>query len=230
MNDRVRSAAIEVMDAISSHPAANDFLEPFQPTVPEEQNYFERIRDPQDLGTIKGRLVHGHYISIQPWLKDVETVWTNAISYHSDKPHVVAMAAHCRRLFDKYRRRVDVLSMGTWCGEVYRLRTRVYDLMNAPPAKVKQYASSLGAAHTMKQNMPALTEREIQNFVTATEMMSREEDHDEMLRIIDEIHPEIDSGSAELILDVTKMNTPTIYALRDYMKTTLEKRGQKYTE
>jgi hypothetical protein len=102
--------------------------------------------------------------------------------------------------------------------------------MSQPPARVKQYGSSLGAAHTIKQSMPPLSEREMQNFVTAAEMLNTEEDHTEMLRIIDEMHPEVDPGSSEVYLDVTKINLPTVYALRDYMKTTLEKRGLKYPE
>jgi hypothetical protein len=229
MNDRVRTAAIAVMDKIAAHPAANDFLDPFQPSS-DEQDYFDKITDPQDISTIRARLVENKYPSARQWLSDVDTVWSNAIAYKGEKSDHAAMAIRCRQLFEKYRRAVDVLSVGTWCSEVYRLRTRVYDLMGVPPAKVKQYASSLGAASTMKQNMPPLTEREVQSFVQASEMLTREEDHAEMLRIIDELHPEIDSGAADLVFDVTKMNTQTIYALRDYMNTTLEKRGQKYPD
>jgi hypothetical protein len=102
--------------------------------------------------------------------------------------------------------------------------------MSQPPARVKQYGSSLGAAHTIKQSMPPLTEREMQNFVTAAEMLTSEADQTEMLRIIDEMHPEIDPGSTEVYLDVTRINLPTVYALRDFMRTALEKRGLKYPE
>jgi hypothetical protein len=229
MNDRVRRAAIDVMDQIAAHPAANDFLDPFQP-APEEHDYFAKIQDPQDISTIRTRLIENGYESVQQWLNDVETVWANVIAYKGEKSHQAAMATWCRSLFEKYRRKVDVLSVGTWGSEVYRLRSRVYVVMGQPPAKVKQYASSLGAANTMKQPMPPLTEREVQCFVQACDVLMKEEDHAEMLRIIDELHPEIDTGGADLAIDVTKMNSQTIYALRDYMKTTLEKRGQKYPE
>jgi hypothetical protein len=227
MNDTLRQAAIDVMEQIASHPAANDFLDPFQPSA-EEKDYFDKITDPQDLTTIRARLVNNEYPTVQHWLKDMDTVWSNAILYKGEKSDHGSMALWCRTRFAKYRRTVDVLSIGTWGRELYRLRGRLYDLMGSPPVKVKQYASS-GSAHPPKQAMPPLTERELQNFVTAGELMT-EEDQDEIVRIIEDQDPELDITASEPILDVTVLGLGTIYALRDYMKGALEKRGQKYPE
>jgi hypothetical protein len=73
MNDRVRRAAIAAIAQISSDPAANDFLDPFQPS-PEERDYFEKVTDPQDLGTIRARLANGEYAGVQRWLRGVDAV------------------------------------------------------------------------------------------------------------------------------------------------------------
>lgn len=229
MNEEIRKAAIEVMNQMIAHPIANDFIEPIQPGD-DMQDYFEIIKNPRDLTSIKNNLIENKYNCVQAWIDDVELVWANAEQYYPPDSHQIVIAAECRRLFAKHKHSVDALSMGTWCGEVYRLRTRFYDLMGQPPARVKQYASSLGAAHTMKQNMPKFTERECQNFIAASERLSGEEDQREMIRIIDEMQPDIDPGSAEIHLDLTKLNLQTLYALRDYMRTTLEKRGSKYPE
>jgi hypothetical protein len=220
MDERVKTAAIDVMGLISAHQVANDFLEPAQ----------QGSDDPPDLPTITSRLRDCQYASVQAWLKDVESIWANAETVHGRTSPQGIVANECRRLFDKYRRKVDILAMGTWSTEVYRLRTRVSDLIGQPPSRVKQYSSSLGAALTMKQNMPPFSEKEIQHFVAATEMMVREEDQTELIRIIDEMHPEIDSGAADFSVDVSKINLPTLYAMRDYMKSTLEKRGEKYPD
>ena len=229
MNDEIKKAAIEVMETLITHPICNDFVEP----IKESDNmpdYFEMIKNPMDLSKIKKRLSENHYKSVQQWLDDVELVWSNSDKYFSQDPTMLNITQECRRLFNKHKRTVGALSMGTWCGEVYRLRSRLYDLMGQPPAKVKQYASSLGAAHTMKQNMPRFTEREFQNFIAASEMLTGEEDQKEMLKILDEMQPEIDPGSAEIHIDLTKLSLPTLYALRDYMRSTLEKKGSKYPE
>lgn len=230
MNELIRTTAVSIMDRIMKHPIANDYIEPILPGDGTESEYFEKIKNPQDLSSIRQRLIDGRYQTLQNWLDDVETVWKNAELYHGPQSHYASISQQCRKIFDKEKRALDVLSMGTWCGEVYRLRSRVYDLMGQPPTRVKQYASSLGSSHTMKQNMPLLTEREVQNFIAASEMLQMEEDHAEMIRIIDEMQPEIDPGKEELWLDVTKLSLPTIYALREYMRNSLEKRGQKYPE
>ncbi|KAH0786732.1 Bromodomain containing protein [Histomonas meleagridis] len=180
------------------------------------------------LPDVISKLKKNQYKTVREWTDDIEAVWENA-EYYEQQQYTVTIASECRHLFSKFRREIDVLSLPTWRSEVYRLRSRVYDLMGQPPAKVKQYASSLGAAHTMRQNMPVLTDKEIQLFIAASEMMTLD-DQTEMLKIIDEMQPEIDPGTTEISLDVTKINLPTIYALREYMKTALEKRGEKYPE
>ena len=51
-----------------------------------------------------------------------------------------------------------------------------------------------------------------------------------MIKIIDELQPEIDNGTMEIRLDVNKLNLNTVYTLREYMREALEKKGLKYPE
>lgn len=223
MDASLYKEALRVMKIFYKHPISRSFMH-----ISEIFDDTTNITNPLDLKTIEKKLRNKEYKTFNEWSSDIETMWSNAETYSNDVI-VTNMAIGCRKIFLKIKRNFDVLLLPEWRKEVYRLRTRVYDLMGQPPARVKQYASSLGAASTMKQNMPPLTEKEIHAFISASEMMTPE-DNAEMLKIIDEMQPEIDTGNMELFLDVSKINVQTIYALREYMKLALEERGEKYQD
>jgi hypothetical protein len=230
MNEEQRLAAIEALDALSEHPMAINFTEPFQPAGEDESDYFEKITNPQDISSIKTRLREDQYQTIQSWLKDVDLIWSNAELFYGPDALMSTVADGCRSTFRKYRRRVDVLSMSTWCREVDRLKNRLTNLLGLPPPRVKQQSTSSTTTHGPRASPAPFSERELQSFVQASEMMTREEDQMEILKIIRENQAEIDSGEAELVLDVTRLNLQTMHALRDFMKPALEKRQLRYPE
>jgi hypothetical protein len=226
MNENVTDAAIAVMDSISKHPIANDFLEP----PGEDGEASDSSAEPRDFSTILSQLKEHQYPSIQNWLQDVEAIWAHAETTAGLGSPQSAVVNECRRLFDKYRRKIDVLTLNAWCSEIYRLRTRIADLMGQPPARLKQTGSGQGAASTMKPTFPPFSDKELQNFVSATELMTRDEDQAELLRILDDTHPELDTGGTDFLVDVSKISTQTAYAMRDYIRTSLDKRGIKYPD
>lgn len=228
MDEHVRAAALEVMRELAQHPICNDFLEPFQPGE-GEHNYFEVIRNPQDLRTITDRLERNEYRTTQAWLRDVETVWSNAETFHGHKSTTAMLAAAGRRLFEKYCVRSHITSMGKWCREIYKLKTRIYDLMGQPPPRMKQFATTNTAGHSSRQNMPPLSENDLQKLVLATEMAT-EDEHKGIIEIIEENQPELDLSNPETTLDVTKLALPTLYGMQEYLKTAFEKRNAKYPE
>lgn len=229
MDEHVRAAALQIMRELAQHPVCNDFSEPFQPGE-GEHNYFEVIRDPQDLRTITDRLERGEYKTVQAWARDVETVWANAETFHGNKSTTTVLAREGRRLFEKYCVRANIMSMGKWCREVYKLKSRIYEIMGQPPPRMKQFATNSTTAHAVKQAMPPMSEADLQNLVQASEMLVNEEEQNGMVQVIEENQPETDWEETETVLDVTKLALPTLYALREYLKTTLEKRNAKYPE
>ena len=166
MDSHAREAAIHVMQELSHHPVSGDFSEPFQPGD-DEQNYFEVIRNPQDLSTITKRLEAGEYKSVQAWLEDVEAVWANAETFHGYNSTMGVLAREGRRLFAKYCIRFYITSPGTWCREIARLKTRICDLLGQPPPRMKAFAPNAGNGHVAKQVVAPLTEEELDFLVQA---------------------------------------------------------------
>ena len=102
--------------------------------------------------------------------------------------------------------------------------------MNKLPPKIKQFTDSLGTARFLRRNKNLPNEKEINNFIKATEMISDEKDQLEMIRLFKEKQPELDNGDLILNIDVASLNNATFNKLRDYVKLALEKQNKKYPE
>lgn len=228
-NEQMKNEAVEVMNRIMAHPISSPFILPItQKDAPE--HYFEKIKKPIDLSTIKTKLLEGKYQTVQQWFDDMELVWSNAETFHGKEHSFGKVAAENRRLFSKERKKLFGQSIDQWCGTVYELRSEITDLMNQPPSDVKKFADTLGAARSMKPNQQVMSEREKQCFIKATEMMTTEDEQKKIIEIISKMQPELDNGNSELFIDVAKLNRNTTNAIRDYMKTALENDGKKYPD
>lgn len=220
--------AIESMNRIMLHPISIQFIDPIGDNPPDK--YYEIVKNPKYLKEILSNLEERKYKQISEWFDDVETVWSNAELFHGkDSPFGFA-AAENRRIFKKEKCLFEQLSTPMWCKKVYDTRTYLTDLMNKLPAKIRQLTDSLGSARHLKKNKNALNEKEINNFIKATEMISDEKDQLEMIRLFKEKQPELDNGDLILNLNVASLNHSTFNKLRDYVKLALERQNKKYPE
>jgi hypothetical protein len=68
------------------------FNKPVDPVALNLPTYFDRVKQPMDLGTVRNRLHIGHYDSLESCFQDVRLVFENAINFNG-KEHFVAKVA-----------------------------------------------------------------------------------------------------------------------------------------
>jgi hypothetical protein len=222
MDDLLRKRAIDVMNRITSHASAIPFL-----TVTDEPS-----DPPMDLNSIRTRLQESRYPKLQHWLDDVEQCWQAAESKNVENPtedraRIVILARENRRLFEKEKRMIDILSAHNWGNEVVRLRGRMADIMSDPPPKIKSVAEPM-IAKLVKQNTPPCNEQDLRCFVEASKQLNEEEDVHELHRIMTELQPDLLRDVEDLAIDVTKLSSTTLEALKVYTKAAFERRGLSY--
>lgn len=228
-NDHIKSEAIKTIDRIMSHPISSPFRQPFaSKAIPAE--YFEKAKSLCDLTTVKNKILKGEINTIQQWFDDMELIWTNAETFFAKDHAMQLLINENRRLFHKEKKILFGQSIRQWCGNVYDLRTEITDIMNEPPSKIKQFADTLGAARSMKPNQQVMNERDLQNFLKATELMTSDEDQKNLIEKLSKFQPELDTGSTDLTIDTSKLNPDTIQALKEYMEQSLENKGKKYPD
>ena len=211
-----KSVAVQVMNRLMEHPAAAPFL----------HKGAEQQENSKDLNQIRDMLISEQYPTAQAWMDDVDGVFAE----QEQNEALSTFAQHMKNLFQKEKRNFEVKTVTTWCSEVYRLRTKLNELMTQPPPKVRTFAPNLANTKQIKPMVPMISERELRNFIKATEMITDEEDHREMVRILSEHQSDVDPGATDINYDVTKLNIETINELRKYIKSALEKKGLKYPE
>lgn len=223
------SKAIKIMADVMLHPLTKTFQHPVLPDPETEKDYFEIIKNPQDLATISIRLKNGEYKALQNWLNDVETVWFNSETYNKSEI-MNAVTNECRRIFSKICEIHGLFTVKEWSVVIYRQRQRIYTVMGNAPTKIKQHAGSFLPKTFSKQKQVQMTEEELSRFAKAAEMLTSDNDHIEMIRIINELEDNPDLGKTEVYLDLTTLSLGTISALKEYILGALEKKGLKYPE
>jgi hypothetical protein len=214
------------MDRIMKHPSTI----PFHVRLPMDCDTSEQ---PLTLQEIKEQLHENKYPKLQKWLDDVEDCWARverraALNPSEVLPPEVVLAVANRRIFEKEKRAIDILSAHNWGTELIRLRGRVTALMFDPPPKSKPFASVFTDDKVAKPPPPPIGERDLHRFVEAAELLDSEDESNEMLRIISDLQPDIVTLDARF--DVSKFNAKTLNALQEYVRAMLEKRGLKFPD
>jgi len=63
--------------------------------------YFDVIKNPMDLGTVKENLLHGAYEALEDFIADVQLIWDNAREFNGPTHFVSAIANRMQKMFEK---------------------------------------------------------------------------------------------------------------------------------
>ena len=80
---------------------AEPFAQPVDPVAFNLPDYFDLIKNPMDLGTVKKRVDKGHYSDVESFERDVRLVFSNAMLYNGDRSDVGSMAKTMLQVFSK---------------------------------------------------------------------------------------------------------------------------------
>jgi len=92
-----------LLTKLMKEPEAWPFLEPVNPTKLGIPDYFDIIKHPMDLGTVKNNMDRNKYTSLTEWVADVRLVFQNALTYN---PKGSAVALWAEQLREKFEQRV----------------------------------------------------------------------------------------------------------------------------
>ena len=222
-----RANCLKAIEVVSEHPAAGLFLSPVEAGTDTDGDYYSIVKNPKDFGTIKKDLEDGKYKSADNVISDVELIWKNAALFNGDKSDVTTLAKLCYDMFLKKMRDYDLLPVNLWCIELFRLNSKLNEMMGSLPQRLKSYGPQQSTKEKKKEKLVA-TDKEMRNFCEAASMLTSDEDITEMTRIIHDNQPEFNVGSEEVKLDVSKFTTQTFNALMQYMMGALGKKGLSY--
>ncbi len=84
-------AAKRLLNKLWKHKSAWIFHEPVDPERHQIPDYFNFVKNPMDLGTVKSKLNQNKYRYCKDFLHDINLIFNNCILYNGPEHHVSAM-------------------------------------------------------------------------------------------------------------------------------------------
>lgn len=98
---KIRQKCSPVLKKLTDHECSWIFMQPVDPVELNLPDYFDIIKNPMDLGSIKKRMENNCYKSISEFGSDVRLTFDNAISYNGDGSDVCKVAREMKTVFEK---------------------------------------------------------------------------------------------------------------------------------
>lgn len=123
------------LEKLQNHPLAFAFLEKVDPVRDHVPDYFDVIEEPMDLGTVEERLKDGVYDSSEQFIRDVNLIWRNSITYNRRNQSPLEQIAEemnkkCSRMFAKGR--VPKTEADEWSRKVASVNKKMTRLLKIP--------------------------------------------------------------------------------------------------
>ena len=213
---------IEITEKLRKMPAALFFNEP----VDKVPGYYKKIKNPQDLGTIYGRLTRGEYKSVANWEKDIETVWSNAGTYNGKDSYIFMLAEHMAKEFRRLKKPLELFTVAGWSKSIYTLREKFDQILAlCPPSLQSIVPRNLDNLLPTMQNFNS---KEISNFIKASEMCQTPKEIEQVVAILKKNDPPILSNEDDLIIDINSLSSSTLHEIRAFYRKELIEQGLPY--
>lgn len=224
VNPQQQRLCLEITNQLRQSPGAVYFNEPVDERKLGLTDYYKRIRNPMDLGTIYHNLEAGSYHSVTDWERDVNTVWSNAETYNGKDSAYGHLAQHMARKFQRLKKPLEIYSVSGWSKYVYGVRRKMDRLLRTCPVH------SI-AGKSLDSVLPLLapfTSREIGNFMRASEMVNKPKDIEQVCEILRRNDPPINTDDNDIVIDVNSLTPQTLHEIRAYYRKQLVEQGLPY--
>jgi hypothetical protein len=138
MSDSLTRECLRIVDLLIESPASVVFRSPVDPVADNCPDYFKLITSPQDLSTIRSRLLNREYKTYPEWERDMNLIWANAQYYNGAKSVVGALAEAMADKFKKESRAIPG-RYGSWVQKIDLLFQRLNKLVANPPGTLEPH-------------------------------------------------------------------------------------------
>lgn len=203
----LRKQCQEVMEKICSRPTAQFFFYPIDPIQDNCPDYFEIVKFPMDLSTIKKNLRNNKYKSVAEWKRDMELVWSNSLLYNSDDATLGIMTRDLQEYYMGLTKYLSDSYRSAWKYKLIDLQqefnTYLRELQKCKGIYQNQKVRSISKRdqlHPMLEELPPPQFRRHFQFL-------KKEEIEQLLRDINSLKEEYELNS---IKEILKENEPTV--------------------
>lgn len=216
MNPSQKKGLQEVLEHVMQHPLTN-MAHDYESE--DGQQRFGLLLVLNDLNT-------GVFQKAEQVFEAIDNVWEQCIPIIDAEVYGPMYAAECRRIVAKEKARLGFVPQKVWGEKVHRLRSKVVDSLAQPTRIISKLVDVRFVNPRMeKPDIPLITEREYDGFITAAESLP-EEIVEEMRGIILEFEPELLKSGKDI--NIAEMKLETFRAVEAFAKKKFAERGECY--
>lgn len=163
-------SCIQITENLTKHPIFSIFLRPVDPIADRAEDYYLKIKNPQDLGTIMKRLKESiYYTSVDEWEIDMNLIWKNCIQYNGENNYLAHFAFEFKKKFEKMTESFKIKRYEGWIYRIQELFEKIDQTMKNAPDIIKPDFSD-------KTFSQPITQQAISTFVRAASRLNSKED------------------------------------------------------
>ncbi|KAH0793171.1 Bromodomain containing protein [Histomonas meleagridis] len=115
------------------------FIDKVDPDRDGAKGYFDIIKSPMDLTTIKKKLSGNKYASIEEWKHDVNQIWENAMVYNDEGTLLYLIAKEMKLWFNRKYIKIPINKDEDWILSLTKTSKKLYDLSLLPPSTIATF-------------------------------------------------------------------------------------------
>lgn len=171
---------LQFTNTLYSHPLSFFFRKPYKPQ--KDDDYFDIVRKPMDLFTIRKKLTNGEYISIKQWEDDIRLIFKNSILYNGETHLLGGISLYFLKKIDKFMENTQNSNSRNYEEKTKKLYNDVLKLLREMPAVEIEYINS-----PSNENVSNNPEQNVENQInTNNQIQNNETPNQETNQVINE--------------------------------------------
>jgi hypothetical protein len=210
------------------------FSQPVDPNRDDCEDYFDIIKQPMDLGTIRTKLASHQYKSVAEWKSDVNLVWSNSATYNSKSFLLRIITKDMNELFHKLTATFSDSPQNDWNDQLQLLGKEMEQIMKeimAPPVVPKSEplqqpkAGNSGGGRPQKMSDSGKTFGRDEMVRLSHEINSIEDVEIlcELTELVREQESDFEDNGEDIDVDLNSLSLQTLILLRKKVDELLKK-------
>lgn len=223
----LKEKCLKVTLMMQNSPCCKIFIEPVDTTVEQDMaDYFDVIKDPQDIQTILTRINDNYYQTYEEWEKAMLLVFDNAVKYYggSDRPIESSMAKVMKKKFLKLCKffTIPYKTQSDWFNCIESLYQKINTTMKKSPPSLKKEFEDKSFSRSADQH------NEIKKLCSSLSRLTDQSSQYEIMQLLTTFGVKIDSKKKENTFKLLQLPQEAVQALMLFTKDKFDDMGLSY--
>lgn len=216
-----KKKCIKIVDDIFKRPISAMFHDPVDPVLDEVPDYFDYIKTPSDLSTVRQRLNENKYSTIAEFKNDMNLIWENAITYNGKQSFAGCIADELSKYFNKKFSKLEEPQVEQWTNKYLKARYLYCKLFRTVPKSISPFSIQQCIYSEKNENSVVynnvVDEEDLKFFAESEKLMEYPEVKAKVLQLLKENETNINVEDENFKVNLAKISKRTLRILKNYL-------------